>query len=323
MAWCTGVDAQIELLTRINANEFVESLGLGWMNWGRRIVTQLCRPLARHIAQDMARFDRIIARDGLRQGSSRILAELVGRTEVLGAQEVPKSGPLLIVANHPGLCDVLTIFATLKREDLLVVAADYPLLHALRGFNKHFIFVPRSPHLKRQSFNCIVSHLRAGGAVLILPAGEIEPDPTLSAEAVVALDRWSPSIGLIVHQVVGLSVVPAIISGVLLPKFRHHPLTWIRRRAPDRQHLGSMLQVLAGGSIFTTVRLSYGAAIRGEGLTAQRASARGVTALIVAQARALMQSAAQERPSSVENAMPVARHLSAADSPYSTRSAQE
>jgi Acyltransferase len=123
-------DAQVEALTRINTTEFLESLDLGWVKRGRGLLAELCRPAARQISEEMARFDGILAEKGLRRGACEVLSQLVGRLEVHGAERLPQEGPLLIAANHPGLCDVLTILATLEREDLIIVAADYPLLRA-------------------------------------------------------------------------------------------------------------------------------------------------------------------------------------------------
>ena len=288
-------ETQVETLTRINAAEFVDSLGLGRVAWGRGVLETLCRPAARQISRDMARFDRMVAEQGLRRGSRGILDELVGALEVHGAEHLPERGPLLIAANHPGLCDVLTIFATVQRDDLLVVAAEYPLLRALAGFSRSFIFVPRSAHLRRQSFHSIIAHLRSAGAVLLLPAGEIEPDPAVSDSATCALERWSPSLGLIVHRVPRLAVVPAVVSGVLVREFQHHPLTLMRRRAADRQQLGATLQVLARASASTTVRLSYARPLHREALVSAGANARTTTRLIVDNVRLLMRAVERHR----------------------------
>ena len=127
------------MLTRINTQELLSSLGLDRLKWGTACAAALCRPAARRISSDMLRFDRLFATLGLRRGSLEVLAELVGEFEVRGSERVPSGGPLLIVANHPGLCDVLTILATVRRDDMRIVAAEYPLLRALTGINRHFL----------------------------------------------------------------------------------------------------------------------------------------------------------------------------------------
>src|SRR5207253_1395846 len=79
-----------------------------------------------------------------------------------------------------GLTDVLPIFATVDRDDLHVVAADYPLLKALTGVNRHFIVVRENAGPRRQALHEVTAHLKNGEAVLILAAGKIEPDPAVS-----------------------------------------------------------------------------------------------------------------------------------------------
>ena len=280
--------AQIELLTRINAAEFLNAIGLGWMRGGmRRALLQLSTPAARQISTDMVRFDELLADRGLRDGAIAILDELVKRVDVGGAEHLPKSGPLLIAANHPGLTDVLPIFATVDRDDLHVVAADYPLLKALTGVNRHFIVVRENAGPRRQALHEVTAHLKNGEAVLILAAGKIEPDPAVSTRAIEVLDEWSISLGVIARRVPHLRIVPAIVSGVLTPQYQRHPLTRIRRRAIDRQQLGATLQVLARASSQTVVRLAYGEAVIGDAA----AGARGITSAVVMEALALMREA--------------------------------
>jgi hypothetical protein len=240
----SSLDEHVDTLTQINSREFLDSLGLGWLKQGRAFFEAPCRPAARQISMDMARFDRLFATNGLRCAARAVLCELIGDVEVDGLDQVPAGGPLLIASNHPGLCDVLTILATVERDDLIIVAAGYPLLRALTGINRHFVFVPHRRDQRQTALSRIIDHLRKGGAILMRPAGEIEPDPALSHNAIIALDRWSRSVGLIARRVPNLTIVPAAVSGVLIPRFHHHCLTWIRRRTSGRQQLGTALQVL-------------------------------------------------------------------------------
>jgi acyltransferase-like protein len=282
-------ETQVEALTRINISEFIEALGLGHVRRGRSVLERLCRPAARRIASDMAQFDAILGDRGLHSGANEVLAKLVKRLEVTGVDRVPRDAPLLIAANHPGLGDVLAILATLDRADLRIVAAEYPLLRALRGVNRHFIYVPRERGRRLRVLHEILTHLRSGGAVLLLPAGNIEPDPAVRRDAVTSLESWSASIGLIARRVQHLCVVPAVVSGVLLRNYQRHPLIWIRRRAADRQQLGATLQVLARASSSATVRLAYGPPLTSEALFATGRDARAATRVVVEHTRRLMQ----------------------------------
>ena len=124
--------------------------------------------------------------------------------------------------------------------------------------------------------------------MLLLPAGNIEPDPVVSRDAIASLESWSPSIGLMVRRVPHLYVVPAAVSGVLLSSYQRHPMTWIRRSAADRQQLAATLQVLARASS-ATVRLAYGPPLTSKALIAARRDARAATAVVVEHTRMLMQ----------------------------------
>jgi hypothetical protein len=84
-------------------------------------------------------------------------------------------------------------------------------------------------------------------------------------------------------------VVPAVVSGVLLRSYQRHFVTWIRRRAADRQQLGATLQVLTRASSSATVRLGYGPPLTDEALFATGRDARAATALVVEHTRTLMQ----------------------------------
>jgi 1-acyl-sn-glycerol-3-phosphate acyltransferase len=284
----SSFDEQVDTLTQINAREFLHDLGFGWVKWGRPFFEALCRPVGRQVSVDMARFDRLFATSDPRCAARAVLSELVGAVEVDGVHHLPARGPLLIASNHPGLCDVLTILATVERDDLIIVAADYPLLRALPGINHHFVFVPRRPDLRRSALTHIIGYLRNGGAVLMLPAGEIEPDPAVSQDAIVSLDRWSRSVGLIARHVPHLSIVPAVVSGVLLPRFQHHWLIWIRRNKSGRQELGTALQVLARASIAAKVRLVYGQPIESRDFAERDLSAAAITSVVIERVRELM-----------------------------------
>jgi hypothetical protein len=297
-----GHAAQLESLTRINTAELLEALGLTRRSPLWSIAERLCRPAARRIARQLADCDAILAARGLQEGALEILPQLVGRFEVSLAATIPDRGPVLIVSNHPGLCDVLAIFAVLGRRDLKIVAADYPLLQALPGVRPHLLFVPRAASARRGILWQLIDHLRQGGALLLLPAGRIEPDPVALPAALRSLETWSESLGLLVRRVHDVRVVPAVVSGVLDSTMRRHPLTWLRRQPADRQRLATTLQVLAGTRPGVTARLAVAHPIARADLVGDDRPARAVTRLVVDSVRELMLSPSNvwtpiERPS--------------------------
>src|SRR5438045_6953363 len=90
----------------------------------------LLRPVAELVARRIVEYDRRLGDDGFHHGAAAIVTAAMREMRVRGTEHVPARGPLLVVANHPGLSDAVSLLAALGREDTWLVAADYPFLHA-------------------------------------------------------------------------------------------------------------------------------------------------------------------------------------------------
>ncbi|HEY3126855.1 MAG TPA: 1-acyl-sn-glycerol-3-phosphate acyltransferase, partial [Candidatus Limnocylindria bacterium] len=135
---------QIELLTGILAREGAESLGWEHGRPAGAFARALLRPAARGIAREFAACDEVFASRALPDAARWTLDHFSAAVEVTGLDRVPRGGPILLVANHPGLTDAVALIAALDRPDLRIVAADYPLLHALRGLGPRLLFLDAS-----------------------------------------------------------------------------------------------------------------------------------------------------------------------------------
>jgi hypothetical protein len=235
---------KLESLTRINLDDMLVSLG--WHNWkmGRTIADIVFRVPARRLASQVVEFDDDVNRLGLQEGSRQILASFVKDLQVTGQENIPTSGPLLVLSNHPGMADTLALFASLPRPDLIVVGAERPFLQALPAVTRHLIYVPEQSEGRMQVMRSMLGVLRRGGAILTFPAGQIEPDPAVIPGAVISLDIWSESIAIPVRMVPELKIVVAVVSHVLVPQATYHPLTRLRCQNKDRQRLGAMIQLI-------------------------------------------------------------------------------
>jgi Acyltransferase len=256
---------RIELLTRLCVDELLEAFGLGGLNRGRRPLELLSRVPAKRLAREVATYDEIVGKSGLAAGGAWALERMVRRVEIEGTENVPLEGPLLLVANHPGLADSLALFAVVPRRDLRVVAAERPFLKALPNTSRYLMTVPEASPGRLGVVRAAVQQLRRGGAVLTFPGGEIEPDPAVLPGAVDALMRWSGSPDLFARLVPDLTVVPAVVSGVLSPTALRNPLIFVRRRPRDQEWLAATLQMLAPMLRNVTTRVAFGRPVKAGG----------------------------------------------------------
>ena len=110
------------------------------------------------------------------------------RVEVVGVERVPRSGALVVVANHQNaLVDPLLLMATLPR--VLRPVAKAPLFrHPLLG--PFLLLAGALPVHRRQdpgttpgqnaaTFQAVAAALAKGGAILIFPEGVSQPEPVL------------------------------------------------------------------------------------------------------------------------------------------------
>ena len=254
---------QIELLTGILAREGAESLGWEHGRRGGAFARALLRPAARRIAREFAACDEVFASRALPEAARWTLDHFSASVEVAGLERVPRRGPILLVANHPGLTDAVALIAALDRPDLRIVAADYPFLHAMRGLGPRLIFLDASRSSQLGWIRAVSRDLRQGSVVLLFPAGGLEPDPAVLGFAS-ALVSWSDSVGLVTRLAPDAQIVPAAVTGVLSGRAFAHPLTRIRRAPRDRQRVATLLQTIDPRYRPVTARIAFGAPLVAE-----------------------------------------------------------
>jgi 1-acyl-sn-glycerol-3-phosphate acyltransferase len=262
----TPIVTQRRQLAHIVARESAETLVGRAAGIRVEVMRRLIGPVANHVAGRFVTYDRALGESGLRDGSAWIVDDATGGLAAEGREHIPTHGPLLIVANHPGLSDAVAILAAIGREDAWIVAADYPFLHALRLASRRFLFVSDDRSGRLSTIRRIVMALRRGETVVLFPAGGLEPDPDLSRDAAVAsLATWSRSIALLARLARGTLVVPAAVRGVVSRSAFDHPLA--RRRVPvkERQRVATLLQLALPGYRSHRVRITFGAPIASAG----------------------------------------------------------
>ena len=273
---------QVELLTEILAREGAEALGWERGRPGGSIARMLLRPAARRIAREFAACDQVFATRPLPDAARWTLDHFSAELDVAGLDRVPRRGPILLVANHPGLTDAVGLIAALDRPDVRIVAADYPFLHAMRGLGPRLIFLGASGTSQLSWIRAVARGLRHGGVALLFPAGRLEPDPAVLGRDD-ALLPWSDSVALIARLAPEAHIVPASVTGVLSARAFAHPLTWIRRSARDRQRVATLLQMVDPRFRHVRPRIAFDAPLV--------AGPEGLGAALVSRMRALISEA--------------------------------
>ena len=236
--------------------EICYALGVSRHGLVHRILAPLLgRPVGR-LAAIAAKADAEIDASGLSGAARRILPDLSIRPWARGTEEIPATGPLLMVSNHPGGFDSVAILSCIPRRDIKVVLSDAPLTRAFVSAPRHFIYAAAHAAGGAKALRACIDHLRDGGAVLIFANGDVEPDPAISRAADQAFGGWSRSVGIMLREVPEARLQAAVISGVLLPRYFRNPLARIRKDEARRQKLAEILQILRQLTSPRAVRLN-------------------------------------------------------------------
>lgn len=293
---------QVDFLTEINVQDMSASFGLENLPFGKGVLHWFGRMPARRFSRQMLKYDNDIAAFGLQTASQTALNKYISTYQITGQANIPKSGSLLILSNHPGMTDTLVLFASIPRNDLQILAAERPFLLALPNVTSKLIFVKDDTSKRMTAVRKAARHLKQGGALLTFPAGKIEPDPAVMPGAINAMSNWSESIAIFVRMVRGLKIITAIVSGVLWPKATYHPLTKLHRKQEDQQRMGAALQALVQSSLPffrpVNVHVSFGKPLIAADFDNPK-DAKAILEGITSQAKLLIQHGQQDRTRTV------------------------
>lgn len=234
----------VDTLTQINLNDLISSFG--WQNkpFLARLLRRTFITPPQTFAQQMAEFDSAIGTHGLVVASRLAARNYIDDIRVFGLNRIPASA-FLALSNHPGMTDTLSLFITLNRPDLKIIALDRPFLNALPNMSKQLAYVTGDSAARFKLIRHVSAHLRNGGAALTFPAGQIEPDPDVHPGAAESLCSWTDSAGVFIRMAPETAVLPVLVRGVIRKKTALHPLTYLRRARVDREQMAAALQLLA------------------------------------------------------------------------------
>jgi hypothetical protein len=224
--------------------EILGVLGLNGHAGASHLLKPLFRLPASRMAGLLADLDHDIAEYGWQGGAQRFLPRFVHKAQVSGAECLPREGPLLVVSNHPAAYDVIILAASLPRDDLKIISSPVSVVTCLPSVAPHFIFISENAHERMGTVRAALRHLREGGALLIFPRGDAEPDPAVSPGALESLERWSPSLDLFLEKAPETRTVISMVTGVLSPRWFRSRALRLWKRPEQRQKIAEILQVV-------------------------------------------------------------------------------
>jgi hypothetical protein len=211
--------------------------------WARKLIGNLLKKPIRKMAEIVVSFDEEIAVRGWSATMKDYLDDFVTDYRVKGFENVPQTGPLLIACNHPGSYDMPIISTVMGRDDVKFIASDISIVHELPNIMEHFIFMSRDAHHSMLTVRTAIRHLQAGGAVLIYPRGDVEPDQDVTPGGRPDFERWSPSSEVLLRKVPQTRTLMVFTKGVLAPRWIKSPWIRIWKKPAQRQKIAEIFQV--------------------------------------------------------------------------------
>jgi hypothetical protein len=237
--------ADVDNLTRDITWEILGAFSLPRTDFWQDTLGKLFYKPARIFSEIFAKFDQDVAEHGLSEACRRLLPHFVEDTQAVGADLLPKEGPVLIASNHPGIVDGVSIIANSTRDDAKVVVGGMPFLQSLPVARHSTIASSRTNDIVRANVvKSSIRHLENGGAVLIFPSGHIDPDPAVLPGALDAVNDWSKSLAIMLRRVPETRFVPVVTSGVLHEKYTNTPLTFLKRDGVGKRRIMEFIQVM-------------------------------------------------------------------------------
>lgn len=236
--------AEVRLLTDLLINEIVIALGFSPDGVMRHLLRPFVYLPARRFSTITARFDTIVSDRGLGAACRWALPYFTAGVKLDGWTNIPETGPLLVVGNHPGIVDAMALAGFLPRNDVRVIASGIPFMRGVPNAAEYLIYSSHQSGDRVRVLRESIRHLRRGGALVVLPGGRVEPDPARFPGAVEAVERWSPSVALMVRSVHELQVVVAASGGMLSRGSMKSPLTLLGNTQIEKQKIAEFAQVI-------------------------------------------------------------------------------
>jgi 1-acyl-sn-glycerol-3-phosphate acyltransferase len=155
--------------TKTLANDLVfelnKSLGFKKGGLSHGIIKPLVwKPMVR-FSELATHFEHRLVQEGFQRASAWFISHFVDRVEVIGEENIPPEGPLIVAANHPGAYDSLVITSRVPRDDIKIISSDIPFIKKLPITSKHIIFTTLEPSARMGAARKAIRHLKNGGSL--------------------------------------------------------------------------------------------------------------------------------------------------------------
>ncbi len=253
----------VQVVTDVAFSQIMSVMGLKHPSLISRIMYFFLSSPVKRMAALVVELDKNIYLEGCNKAAIKFMAHFVTDVDVRGAENIPKHGPLLLMSNHPAAYDVIILAASIQRDDLKILGSDVQFFKQLPNIANVIIPVPYHIPSRLQTVRASINHLKNGGALLIFPRGNVEPDPAVSPGAEDSLNGWSASLELFLRKVPQTISVIAIASGILSKGWFKNPLIKLWKKYEQRQKVAEIFQIatqlITGRKISSVPLVTYSA----------------------------------------------------------------
>ncbi len=237
-------DEEIIALSNYLIDEIINAVGLRTSAGLHTVFNIFLKRITMHLSAICITTDRKIATEGFPAATGWMAGHWVREVITRDAGSIPAEGPLLVVCNHVGAYDILVVPSQINRPDIKIIASDIPFFKGLPNASQHMIYASKDPGARMTAARQGIAHLQQAGALLLFGTGLIDPDPEVFPHSETEIGNWSPSIDLFLHQVPQAKLVICIVSGIVMPRWAHSPLTWLRRIDWQKRRIAEFGQVI-------------------------------------------------------------------------------
>ena len=141
----------------------------------------------------------------LSQGLSRVLANIFGKFRVIGLENVPRTGGVLLAANHQSFMDPVLVAMVLPREMHFMARRSLfrnPVFRAIIVSYNAFAIERDTADVK--GVKEAIARLEAGNILLVFPEGTRTENGKIG--------RMKPGIGMLAERA-AVPIVPVLIDG--------------------------------------------------------------------------------------------------------------